>query len=327
MPVPTNKAPPPTKEYIKPLNQDLYNPDDEAKEFFKLETGMEDDKLLKEHILEVQAKAFKVRHSGLDLQGFGRQISPQEYPYPCIRIFEFMKLKIARLPDYQKFLDVGKKPGAIVLDLGCCFGNDFRKAIRDGIPAEHVIASDLQGAFWHLGKELFKITPESKSYRASFIAGDVTRSEFLAAVPPFTKDSPPICERPKDLHKVKTLNELQGHVSAIFTGAFFHLFEEETQTEIARKLAGLLSPEPGSMLLSVQGGTKEAGIWNPTGSIRFMFCHSPESWRELWEDIFGKGNVEVRARIRKEEGGLDFYGMFPGNKEQYHVLEWSVERK
>ncbi|KAF5343943.1 hypothetical protein D9756_011511 [Leucocoprinus leucothites] len=294
----------------EPTNKAFYNPDDEAKEFFKLETGVEDDKLLKDHILAVQAKAFK------------------EYPYPCIRVFEFMKLKIARLPNYQKLLDVGKKPGAIFLDLGCCFGNDFRKAIRDGIPAENVIASDLQeGSFLALGKELFKITPESKSYGASFIAGDVTKSEFLAMVPPFTKDSLPTCGRPKDLQKVKTLNELQGHVSAIFAGAFFHLFKEEMQTEIARKLAGLLSPEPGSMLLGMQGGKKEVGVWNPTGSDRFMFCHSPESWRELWENIFGKGNVEVHARIRKEEGGLDFYGTYPGNREQYQVLEWSVERK
>jgi hypothetical protein len=149
----------------------------------------------------------------------------------------------------------------------------------------------------------------------------------LGVVPPSAKISLPNTEKPRDLHKVKTLNELQGHVSAIVTGSFFHLFEEEMQTEIARKLAGLLSPEPGSMLLGMHGGQPEAGIWNPTGSDRFMFCHSPDSWTQLWEGIFGKGNVEVKACIRKENAALDRYGTYPGNKEQYHILGWSVERR
>lgn len=42
------------------LDSVKYEPDDEAKEFFKLETGITDDEELKEHILAVRAKAFPV---------------------------------------------------------------------------------------------------------------------------------------------------------------------------------------------------------------------------------------------------------------------------
>ena len=30
------------------------------------------------------------------------------------------RLKIARLPDYAKLVEAGKKAGAVFLDLGCC---------------------------------------------------------------------------------------------------------------------------------------------------------------------------------------------------------------
>lgn len=41
----------------------LYNPDDEAKEFFKIETGITDDEELKQHILRAQTKALAVSSS------------------------------------------------------------------------------------------------------------------------------------------------------------------------------------------------------------------------------------------------------------------------
>lgn len=51
---------PPTHAYAKLGQPDFYNPTEEAKEFFKLETGIDDDEELKEHIVSVQRKAFKV---------------------------------------------------------------------------------------------------------------------------------------------------------------------------------------------------------------------------------------------------------------------------
>ena len=53
---------PPNHAYAKLGQPDFYNPNEEAKEFFKLETGIDDDEELKDHIVSVQRKAFKVRH-------------------------------------------------------------------------------------------------------------------------------------------------------------------------------------------------------------------------------------------------------------------------
>ena len=42
------------------LNPDFYNPQPQDVAFFKQQTGIHDDELLKQHIMQVQAKAYKV---------------------------------------------------------------------------------------------------------------------------------------------------------------------------------------------------------------------------------------------------------------------------
>ncbi len=57
-------------------------------------------------------------------------------------------------------------------------------------------------------------------------------------------------------------------------------------------------------------------------SIR-MFCHSPESWTELWENVIGKGKVEVRAEL-KEQVRKD--RILLTNDTRAWQLVWSVKR-
>ncbi len=48
----------------------------------------------------------------------------------------------------------------------------------------------------------------------------------------------------------------------------------------------------------------------------------------MWEGIFGEVEVkvEVKGKLRKEIGGDNFFGTWPGITDPYHVLEWSVTR-
>lgn len=183
---------------------------------------------------------------------------------------------------------------------------------------------------WDIGHKLFRSTPQS--YPVPFLEGDILNPEFLAISSPVTTAVQESPAPAPDLASLKSLNPLHGRVSGIFTGAFFHLFSYDQQYQIARALAGLLSPEPGSILLGVQGGVAEKGFWQPIGSEYKMACHSPESWAEMWHEIF-KGEegeetvVEVKARLREEVGGADFFGTYPENTKPYYVMEWSVTRK
>ncbi|OBZ78828.1 hypothetical protein A0H81_00367 [Grifola frondosa] len=261
-----------------PLTEDIYSLDEKELEFMRSQTGIQDERLLKEHILKVQAEAYAI------------------HPYHCIRRFAFTKLKLARLAfGYEQLLKLGReRDHAIFLDIGCCFGNDVRKAIADGFPIRNVVASDLHPEFWELGHKLFRSTPET--FPVPFVAGDAFNPAHLQVVDPFY--SPPDTPIPT-LSELTSLNPLHGHVSAIHASSFFHLFEEAQQLYLAKALAGLLSPERGSIILGSHGGLPQKGLRpraNSHGGL--MFCHSPESWAELWDgQIFEKGTVRVDAKL------------------------------
>ncbi|KAI0687625.1 hypothetical protein BC835DRAFT_403510 [Cytidiella melzeri] len=295
------------------LDDEFYRPDDVALAFYKKETGVEDEAELKQHILQVQRDAFSI------------------FTYPCIRNFGFTWMKFVRQPAYEHVLKLGmERKNPIFIDLGCCFGNDSRKLVQDGYPVQSVIAVDLRKGLWELGHRLFRSTPET--YPVHFLEGDIFDPEFLTTVPPLpTSSAPPSAPLP-ELHSLTSLNPLHGRVSASFMGSFFHLFDADNQYQLAKSLAGLLSPESGSILVGVHGGAAEKGFWQPTVGNYKMFCHSPESWIEMWHDVFsegkgGDGGVEVKARLRREVGGDDYFKTWPGNKNPFHVLEWSVMRK
>ncbi|KAI0374558.1 hypothetical protein BV20DRAFT_987955 [Pilatotrama ljubarskyi] len=297
------------KSEPNPLDEELYSIDDEAFAFMKAQTGIQDPEELKKHVLAVQAEAYSI------------------HPYPCIRNFSFLKLKLSRMPAYKQFLALGKeRKGAIFLDIGCCFGNDIRKAVYDGYPIENCVGSDLHPEFWELGHKLFRSTPET--FPVPFVPGDAFDPTHLEAVPPFY--SPADTPVPQ-LSTLASLNPLRGHVSAIHASAFFHLFPEERQFALAQALAGLLSPEPGSMLLGAHGGLPEKGFrlegLRPNSHGIPMFCHSPESWKELWDgQIFKQGTVKVNAFLHEVERKdlKSTPGVDPAAK--FYLLVWSVTR-
>ncbi|KAH9858783.1 hypothetical protein C2E23DRAFT_717563 [Lenzites betulinus] len=292
-----------------PLNESLYSLEGAELQFMKKQTGIEDDAELKEHILAVTKEAFAV------------------FPFPCIRRYAFIKFKLSRLPGYDRLLKLGReREGAILLDIGCCFGNDVRNAAVDGFPAKQIVASDLYGGYWTLGHKLYRSTEES--FPAKFIPGDAFDPAHLAIVPPvYTVGSEP----PPDLSTLTSLNPLHGHVAAIHASSFFHLFNEEKQAQLARAFAGLLSPLPGSMIIGTHSGAPEkgqrtyavssgSGIISGGGTLS-MFCHSPESWAELWDgQIFEKGTIKVEASL------VEHPRMPESPSQQAYFLRWCITR-
>ncbi|KIJ63016.1 hypothetical protein HYDPIDRAFT_113521 [Hydnomerulius pinastri MD-312] len=281
---------------VTPLDPGLYSLTPEAAAFFKAATGIQDDEELKTHILSVQAKAYNVA------------------PYPCISGFGFLRIGITKNPVYQNILKLGReRPGAILLDLGCCLSVDSRKAAADGFPASNIIASDLKGEFFQLSHVLFKTSEDT--YPAHFVLGDAFDPAILSVVSPF-QESP---SSRQDLSGLASLNPLHGHCSAINASAFFHLFGEKRQLHMARALAGLLSPEPGSLICGAHVGAPEKGVVSGwvVGRHFSLFCHSPESWADMWNGVvFEKGQVKVEAEIHER----DFLGI------RDRMMIWSVLR-
>lgn len=172
--------------------------------------------------------------------------------------------------------------------------------------------------FWGAGHKLFKSSPET--FRTTFVAGNVF--DLITPRAPFYEK--PKNQRP-DLKSLTSLIPLQGHLYAIHVSSFFHVFQEEKQLELAKLLATLLSPLPGSAIFGKHAGKAEKGFRMERaekGSFK-MFCHSPSSWVEVWDgQVFEKGTVRVetvlepypRADITFEKGS------------EFTFMAWSVTR-
>jgi SAM-dependent methyltransferase len=243
------------------LDPSLYGLDPAALEFFQQQTGITNEDDLKHHILAVQAKAFAVA------------------PYPCIYSFGFTRLRISRHPKYQSVLQFGRDcTNPLFLDLGCCFGNDARKAVADGWPVTQMISTDLRQELWDLGHVLFRSTPTS--FPSHFIAGDCLDPAFLSC------ESRPTSQSLPDLSSLATLNDLHGKLSAVHASSIFHLFSAEQQASLVRAVASLLSPVPGSIVFGAHVGLPKQGTVREEmlGMAVEMYCYDPESWNKLWED-------------------------------------------
>ncbi|KAF9219599.1 hypothetical protein BS17DRAFT_789049 [Gyrodon lividus] len=284
------------ESYIPP-DPSLYALSPKEAEFFKVATRIDDDEALKAHILTTQDKACRVA------------------PYPCIYGFAFLRMGITKNPVYNNILKIGReRKNAILVDIGCCFGVDSRKAAADGFSAFNIVASDLKKEFLELSHVLFNTTKDT--YPGHFVPGDIFDPAILSVAPPSRADVP--LPRP-DLSSLTSLNPLHGHCSVINASAFFHLFSEEQQLHVARALAGLLSPESGSLICGIQAAAREPGVVTSyvCGATFDLFCHSPESWEAMWNGVvFPEGEVKVEASLQTMEF-LNAKGL---------LMTWSVTR-
>jgi hypothetical protein len=186
--------------------------------------------------------------------------------------------------------------------------------------------------FADLGHKLFRTTQET--YSIAFVPGDIFDPKHLEVVPPVvvsaahgsTTGDPPSSAPAPDLRNLNSLNPLHGRVFAIHASSFFHLFDEEKQLHVARALAGLLSPEPGSVIFGMQVGLPEKGFeQSAVNRDHWMWCHSPESWTQLWDGlIFENGVVNVQTKL--VHMGKKYVEPDAPQDTTFSVLVWSVTR-
>ena len=75
------------------------------------------------------------------------------------------------------------------------------------------------------------------------------------------------------------------------------------QLHVSRSFSGLLSTKSGSIIFGLQIGSPDKGfITCPGHRDRWIFCHLPEGWTELWDGlVFEKGVVNVQAKLVQVE--------------------------
>jgi len=198
----------------------------------------------------------------------------QVFPYPCIGQWRFLDLSIGRHPSYPEILKRLQSGTQKYLDLGCCFGQDIRRLVHDGVVSENCFGSDLRLDFMELGYDLFL---DKETLRSRFIPSDV-----------FDPES-----------ELKVLN---GRIDIIHAASFFHLFSRDEQVIVGKRCVELLKPQKDSLIVGRQVGNIEAGEFpHRTNPNNMMFRHDIASWTQLWKEIGNATGTEwdVKAELHE----------------------------
>lgn len=144
--------------------------------------------------------------------------------------------------------------GEVLLDLGCCFGQDLRKVASDAGVSANLIGCDIEESFMQLGYELFE---DRNSLEATFIPGSVFEDDFLV--------------------------QYHGKVDIVYMGSFLHLFNEAKQRIIVGHLQKLLRPRKGSMVFGRHLGAEKGGPFRMESLGWDLYRHDPETISNLFQ--------------------------------------------
>ncbi|KAJ5088007.1 hypothetical protein N7456_011623 [Penicillium angulare] len=174
--------------------------------------------------------------------------------FPCFRMFLFLRLDLSCSPVYQKILEE-IRAGSFFLDMGCGLGQDIRRLILDGAPAEYLVGLDIEPAYIDLGYELFK---DRSSLQSRFIVQDLFQ------------DTP-------------EMSTLIGKFRVIKCGYSMHLWNYARQLDAAKRIIQLASPRGGSIITGMHLGSHNAKLWTDLPpEFKAMFLHNKETLSELW---------------------------------------------
>ncbi|KDQ07831.1 hypothetical protein BOTBODRAFT_119527 [Botryobasidium botryosum FD-172 SS1] len=278
-----------------PLDPDQYQVDDADKGFFAAAISPDED-VVRQRVIDIQKKAYEA------------------CPYPCIRMFYFISLRMKGHPTYKEVIAHGGKDNALFLDLGCCMGTDVRNAAYEGYPASQLVGSDLLETYLTLGKELYN---DKETGKIKFIAADVFD------LPPIRSTAPRI----SSLDGVTQLDDLAGSLTFIYTGSVFHLFSAQKQKELALRLLRLWTREPGAIIFGRHQGKAEEGYLAEGRPEMDIYGHSPKTftamWKEAIEEFEGEGAAE---KIVVEVELRDWVKRLGSLSRDTVTLVWTVRR-
>lgn len=161
----------------------------------------------------------------------------------------------------------------MLLDLGCCFGQDIRKLVADGVPPSQVVGLDLVPEFHELGKELFR-------------DGDKLDFEFHAL---------------DILDDSANWKPLEQRFDVLHLTSFLHIWNWDTQMKAAERLVRFVKPRTGSLLVGSGLGTTVSGEFANLDGTGTNFRQSEQSFTRFWDEVGEKTGTKwrVRSEVKK----------------------------
>lgn len=191
-----------------------------------------------------------------------------------------------------------KAPGASYLDIGCCFGQDLRQLVLDGVPSDNLVGLDIEGPLMELGYEFFL---DRETLRSRFVVADVFQGSKTG--------------------EVWTDLEKRGF-DVLHCSAFFHLFPLDQQIIAAKNIAGLVKKD--GIIVGRQIGSVKPGNVPAIQDGSFSYRHNVDTFDALWKEV-----GEATQTKWKVEGTLDMVGIKPDSPvedENSHRLLFTVTK-
>ncbi|KAE8152098.1 hypothetical protein BDV25DRAFT_151727 [Aspergillus avenaceus] len=194
-------------------------------------------------------------------------------PYPCIAKLLFLHFDLSKSPIFDRIVSM-LDTDSLLLDLGCALGQDIRRLVYDGAPAESIVGMDIHQEFIDVGYELFR---DRHNLKARFIVGD------------FFKSCP-------------GLEDLAGSIRVINSGYFMHLFTWEGQVDVAKRMISLMARREGDIITGVNFGNQTSGFWEKHLAVTGpMFLHDSASLSAIWRQIGQETQTHWRVWSSVEE--------------------------
>lgn len=223
------------------------------------------------------------------------------HPYPCLGQFRFLELNLAARGDLYTRLLSNLKAGGRFLDVGCCLGQDIRKLIFDGAPADSVAGAELSAAFIELGYELFK--DKEKLGETAIVAANILE---------------PIGEG-------STLAQFVGQLSVVQLGMILHLFSWEEQVSAFENAIKLLEDEKGTLVIGQASGNVD-GIETGGAFGRMTHKHNVDSFERLIKDVEAKTETKWKVKAELDNGLSIFDGKRTWDNPKTRRLLFEIER-
>ncbi|KAI1371993.1 hypothetical protein F4677DRAFT_276520 [Hypoxylon crocopeplum] len=201
-------------------------------------------------------------------------------PYPCIGLYRFANLTLLTHPLYDTIVERLKAADTTYLDIGCCFGQDLRQLVQDGVPSENLIGLDIEAPLMELGYDFFL---DRATLKSRFMVADVFKGPAQG--------------------KVWT-DLVERGVDVLHCSAFFHLFPLDEQISAAEQIAKLV--KKGGVIVGRQIGSVKPGDVPAIKAGSVSYRHDVETLDAMWKKV-----GEATQTRWKVGGSLDMVGVNP----------------
>ncbi|KAL2036564.1 hypothetical protein N7G274_010701 [Stereocaulon virgatum] len=273
-----------SKAYRNTTDVLWYNPDidskvnSEIRDLLETYSEMPPSDVLK-HVRTIRDKAWAIRS------------------YPCTGLGLFLNPMLPHTPPYKLIIQ-RLQAGQSLLDIGCFLGQDLRRLVADGAPADRLFALDVVN-HWDLGYEMFR---DIDKFSARYIETDI-------------------------LNPSHELQELRGTMHIISMTHVLHQWDWNTQIKALKELVALSSGS--GMIVGFQIGTVGEREKQPSDLTRSaVYLHDPASFQEIWnvvgQETDTKWECEACLKTWADAGwdpkDVEYLG------DDARILQWVVNR-